>query len=271
MTLRQSQFVAPVPLVLAQELGLLAEGDLIAYRTSGSAEQLEQLLAGEIDIAVTAIDNLFEWSSAAPDLRLVGQVERTTALAVYARRELGTLSELGDARFGVDAAANGFALVARYLLARAGAQPHMLEVGGVQERLHALLAGRVDATLLGPPFDAVAADSGFRKVADVPALLPDFPGQGLVARGDIVGSDALGAYLGALERAIRASNSMPDEEGHHLLGAHFGASAARSLWAGRPRSLVVPAAGLELLTEIRSSLGLLPDGIRLEHLYVSAR
>lgn len=269
MTLRQSQFVAPVPVVLAQELGLLADRDLIAYRTSGSAEQLEHLLADEIDIAVTAIDNLFEWSSAAPDLRLVGQVERTTALAIYARRELRQLTDLGDKQFAVDAAANGFALVARYLLARAGAQPQLMEVGGVQERLHALLAGEVDATLLGPPFDTVAAEAGFQCVGDVPSLLPDLPGQGVVVRADLVGSDALTSYLGALEQAIESSSEMSDQEGERILASRFGPAAARSLWAARPRSLAVPAAGLALLTEIRASLGVLADGVRLESLYVT--
>ena len=59
MTLRQSQFVAPVPLVVARELGLLDDIDLDTHRTTGSPEQLTGLLAGDIDIAVTAIDNLF--------------------------------------------------------------------------------------------------------------------------------------------------------------------------------------------------------------------
>ena len=51
MTLRQSQFVPPVPLILARELGLLDGIDLEARRTSGSPEQLAGLLAGDIDIA----------------------------------------------------------------------------------------------------------------------------------------------------------------------------------------------------------------------------
>ncbi|MEV8370673.1 ABC transporter substrate-binding protein [Microbacterium sp. NPDC064584] len=267
MTLRQSQFVPPVPLIVARECGLLDGIGVETSRTMGSPAQLTGLLAGDIDIAITSIDNLYAWASAGADLRLVAQVEATTPLGIYARPAADRLTDLEGVGFGVDAATNGFSLVARYLLGHEGVTVDYIEVGGVKERLDALLGGDVAATLLGPPFDAAARDAGATLLATVAETLPAFPGQGLVVRSELVGSDELAAYLDALGLAVDAGERMTDAEGEELLErAGFGAAAAAT-WASRPRTLEVDPDGLTLLAEIRSQLGLMPPGIRLEDLH----
>lgn len=269
MTLRQSQFVSPVPLIVAEARGLLTDIDLDTRSTTGSPEQLRGLLSGDIDVAVTAIDNLFAWVPQGADVRLVALVESTTPLGLFARRGIAaTISDLQGRRFGVDAASNGFALAARYLLNDANVTVDFVEIGGVKERLDALLDARVDATLLGPPFDATALDEGAIQLASVPDLLPGFPGQGLVARTGIVESSEFVTYLAALRKATEISNRLSNAEGAALLAsAGFGA-AASSAWHARPRTLRVPAAGLDLLTRIRSKLHLLPAGVVLHDLCV---
>lgn len=267
MTLRQSQFVPPVPLIVARDRGLLDGIDIETRRTTGSAQQLTELRAGDIDIAITAIDNLYAWTAAGADLRLVAQIEATTPLGLYAGPATDGLTDLGGSRFAVDASDNGFSLVARYLLEREGVTVDYVEVGGVKERLDALLAGDVAATLLGPPFDAVAQDAGASLLTTVAEILPAFPGQGLVTRSELVGSDELAAYLHALRSALNAANRMMDAAGEALLQrAGFGAAAAAA-WASRPRTLEVDPDGLALLAEIRSQLGLMPTGVRLEDLH----
>jgi hypothetical protein len=85
MTLRLSYFVPPPALVAARERGLLDGIDLIETGTTGSAEQLTGLLEGSLDVVITAIDNLFEWTRVGADVRLVAQVESTTPLGVFSR------------------------------------------------------------------------------------------------------------------------------------------------------------------------------------------
>ena len=267
MTLRQSQFVPPVPLILARELGFLDDIDLEVSRTTGSPEQLAGLLAGHIDIAITAIDNLFAWTLAGADLRLIAQTETTTPLGVYGRPGLSRLSELEGVRFGVDAAGNGFSLVARYLLEGKGITADYVEVGGVKERLDALLEGALEATLLGPPFDAAAREAGAPLLASVAAELPAFPGQGLVVRAELLESSEFAAYLHALRLSVDAADGMSDAEGERLLGGAGFSGAAGAAWASRPRTLEVDPAGLTLLTDIRAQLGLMPSGIRLTDLH----
>lgn len=266
MILRQSHFVPPVSYLLAAELGFLRGVEVLPTRTPSSAEQLRALLAGEHDMVVTAIDNLFEWTRAGADLRLVAQVEQTTQLGIHAGGDVESLADLAGCRFAVDAPDNGFALIAKHLLLDAGVEVDYVVVGGVRERLDALLGGQVDATLLGPPFDKLAEKAGMRRVVDVNALLPELPGQGLVVRAELLASAELERYLGALVRGVAAGESMTDAEGIELLERCGYQASATAAWGARARTLAVDQRGLGLLTGIRRSLGMLPPDIGLEEL-----
>lgn len=230
MTLRVSYFVPPEPLVQAKARGLLDGVELDEIRTTGSPAQLAGLLDGTVDVAATAIDNLFEWVRAGADVRLLAQVEATTPLGIYADQAVESLADLGGQRFAVDAFTNGFALVARCLLGEADVEVQWVEVGGVKERLDALLAGTADATLLGRPFDGHARQAGKREIVNVQQAFPSFPGQGLVVRAEVLGTPELHEFLDGL--------------GHAGL-------------------LPVDPKGLDVLTAIRDSLGLLPAEVVL--------
>lgn len=266
MILRQSHFVPPASYLLAAELGFLHGVEVLATRTTSSAEQLRALLAGEQDMVVTAIDNLFEWTRAGADLRLVAQVEATTALGIHAGGDVESIADLAGCRFAVDAPDNGFALIAKRLLRDAGVEVDYVVVGGVRERLDALLGGHVDATLLGAPFDKMADQAGMRRVMDVNALLPELPGQGLVVRAELLRSAELERYLCALVRGVEAGESMAEAQGVELLERCGYQAAAASAWGTRARTLAVDRRGLGLLTEIRRSLGMLPPDIGLDEL-----
>ncbi|BCW44829.1 ABC transporter substrate-binding protein [Arthrobacter sp. StoSoilB5] len=266
MILRQSHFVPPVSYLLADELGFLRGVEVLPTRTTSSAEQLRELLAGEQDMVVTAIDNLFEWTRAGADLRLIAQVEATTPLGIHAGADMETLADLAGCRFAVDAPDNGFALIAKRLLRDAGVEVDYVVVGGVRERLDALLGGQVDATLLGPPFNQLAKQAGMRRVMDVNRMLPDLPGQGLVVRAGLLGSAELERYLRALVSGVEAGGSMADAEGIELLKRCGYQTAAATAWSTRARTLAVDPRGLGLLTGIRRSLGMLVPDISLEEL-----
>lgn len=267
MKLRQNHFIPPVPFLAAMDAGLLQGIDLDITVTKGSADQLQALMADEADVAVTAIDNLFEWTRSGADLRLVAQVERTAPLGIYANAEFSSLKDLTGKRFSVDAIANGFSLVARHLLTSAGVRLNYVEQGGARERLEALLAGEADATVLAPPFDAIAEKAGKRLLATVTDLMPSFPGQGLVVRTDRLKSKSLIRYLQALNEAVTLAESMPDQVGVDLLRRHGVESGAAAMWAARPRTLRVEPEGLAAITHIRESLGMLPPDVDLTTLH----
>ncbi|WP_324650622.1 ABC transporter substrate-binding protein [Georgenia sp. H159] len=265
MSLRQLVFVPPVPLLVAEELGLLAAAglDVETRRTRSSAEQLDALRSGDADAVVTAMDNVFVWNQLGADVRIVAQVERTTSLAVYAAPERRALADLHGARFAVDAYANGFAIIARTLLARAGVEATFVEVGGVTERLDALVTGAADATLLGPPLDKLAERAGLVRLTSANEVFPALPGQGVVVRATRSAQETatLTAYLAVLAAAVTATEAMGDDDGAVLLEQHgFPSDAAATAWRTRPRSLAVDPGGLGLLEELREHLDLIPPG-----------
>lgn len=262
--LRQTQFVPPVPVVVAQRRGLLdAAGVEIEFETTrGSAEQLARLGSGEVDLAVTAIDNVFMWSRAGHSFRVIAQVERTTPLTLFARPGLTGLTDLAGRRFAVDARDNGFALAALRVLREAGVEVELVEVGGVRERQVSLQAGETDASLLGPPFDTLAREGGLSEIATINALLPGYPGQGLVVRADVIERrrDELRAYLEVLAAATTWAAEADDAAGiEALTDSGLPRQAAEVMWSTRARSLWPATEGLRVVESVRRDLGMLPE------------
>ncbi|MBN8490867.1 MAG: ABC transporter substrate-binding protein [Burkholderiales bacterium] len=262
-TLRLLWFV-PTPIAVVAQAASLHEGiELRAQRNPSSDAQFEALRDGEVDAVVTAMDNVMDWNlrPGPQDLRIAAQLERTTPLTLVGRRGLASLGELPQARILVDAPRNGFVVALLALAADAGlsvADLQLLPAGGVSERFDALRAGRGDATLLGPPFDAMALDAGMQSIASIQQRYPDFPGQGLVVSASAMDRlrPALRHWLTGLELARQLMSSDPGLCLDALLRAGFPPHAVAGLIAAAPRSLVPDRAGIELLVRQRQQVGL---------------
>lgn len=247
----------------ADALKLTAGVILRAERNPSSDAQFEALASGRVDAVVTAMDNVMDWNlrPGPRDLRLVAQLERTTLLTLVGQKGRGKLGDLRGATLLVDAPCNGFVVALCAMLAEDGIGPdaYALEpVGGVTERFDAMLAGRGDATLLGPPFDAMALQAGLSHIASVQDRYPAFPGQGLVVSAGALERlrPALSAWLHGLESARKRMGSEPDAARQALAGAGFPAEAVEAMVRCAPVSLCPDRTGVELLIEQRRRLGL---------------
>ncbi|MDN8618824.1 ABC transporter substrate-binding protein [Variovorax ginsengisoli] len=262
-TLRLLWFV-PSPLSIAAEAWNLTSGvALRAERNPSSDAQFEALASGDVDAVVTAMDNVMDWNLRAgpKDLRVIAQLESTTPLTLVGQRGRTELEGLRGATILVDAPRNGFVVALRAMLAQRGidSDAYSLEtVGGVKERFDALGAGRGDATLLGPPFDAMALEAGLSRLASVQALYPAFPGQGLVASARTVDRlrPALLTWLGALDRARQRMSEDPNAARQALALAGFPAPAVEATLRTTAASLCPDRLGVELLIEQRRMAGL---------------
>lgn len=256
-------FVQPAVAAVAPALGLVPADAVQGTRNPSSDAQFEALCAGRTDMVVTAMDNVMDWNlrPGPQDFCIVAQVERTTPLQLIARAGLHTLEELRGATVLVDAPANGFVVALRTLLADAtlhAVDYTLRPAGGVQERWDALLAGRGDCTLLGPPFDAVALRAGFAALACVQQSYPAFPGQGLVLRKAAL--DALRPRLAPWLRGLQAASDRMSSGNpavfQALVDAGYPPGAVAAQIALRPPSLVPDREGVELLIDQRRRLGL---------------
>ncbi|MEV5072747.1 ABC transporter substrate-binding protein [Microbacterium sp. LMI12-1-1.1] len=271
--LRGSIFVPPTAFVVAEHLGLFRSAgiDLGLAQTTSSTQQLDQLIDGAVDFVVTAMDNVIVWNQGSADTRIIAQIERTTPLSLIAKPSITSFDGLAGATLSVDAFDNGFAVVLRHLVQTRSIQDvRYVETGGVHERYSALVDGSVDAALLGPPLSEQAEKRGLTQLGRIDQLVPGFPGQAIVVKGDRVEElkPLFALLLGALRGAISWSDAVEEDTGASLLiAAGFGGDSARSAWTNRARDLWPSLDGLELLLTMRRALDILPDGVRVADLW----
>jgi ABC-type nitrate/sulfonate/bicarbonate transport system substrate-binding protein len=169
-----------LPLYIARQQGYFATQELdieITY-TAGSLPQLAGLAREVYQLIQTAPDNVINVDNnpaafgldpaAAPHvLMLLGG--SVGPLSVYAQPDITAVDQLRGTILGVDNPTSGFALVLQDMLARGGLlleRDYGLTVsGGTSSRLDALKSGSVAATILYPPFDMLATQAGFTRLA----------------------------------------------------------------------------------------------------------
>jgi ABC-type nitrate/sulfonate/bicarbonate transport system substrate-binding protein len=272
MRLVQNVFLANALTVAAQAIGAFAANDveLVTTFTRSSLHQRAALVAGDADVAVTALDNLFAWNQPAGDGQFcaIAQIERTTTLPVYLSAGLMSLDELAaceSPRVVVDSPASGFGIALGAILESVGICPERLEIvgaGGVNERLAALVAGEGDVALLAPFVAGAATDAGLRRVTAVEEVYPSYPGlvvAVLEERADDIGA-TLTAYLAALGAGRAWLADQPDAAMQALVATGLDERAARaqlSFCGAGP--MTVSRDGFAVLRMLRSSRGLLPD------------
>ncbi|KAA0999179.1 ABC transporter substrate-binding protein [Paraburkholderia panacisoli] len=259
-TIRVMWFVPPLlAMVAARDQNAIVTR---ATRNRSSDEQFHALVADEVDAVVTSMDNVIGWNRrlGPQDLRVVAQIERTTPLTLVARCGRSNVSSLRGADILVDATDNGFVTALRAMLADAGIgadEYRLVPAGGVQERLEALLARQGVATLLGPPFDAMALKAGFVRISSVQESYPEFPGQGIVMRTDNSRArELVGAWLEDLERARQAVHTSPELARQAVVATGLQTAAADAMIALNPESLRPTSEGVALLVAHRQALGL---------------
>ncbi|MGF6969389.1 ABC-type nitrate/sulfonate/bicarbonate transport system substrate-binding protein [Paraburkholderia sp. WC7.3g] len=258
--IRVMWFVPPLLAIVAAENtgALLAVGE----RNRSSDEQFENLVSGKVEAVVTSMDNVIGWNSrpGPKDFRVVAQIEQTTPLSLVARNGLSGIQDLRGANILVDAPDNGFVIALKAMLRESGVAPNdyrLTAAGGVKERYDALLEGQGDATLLGPPFDGMAAAAGQVRIATIQDKYPAFPGQGVVMRMGCARRADVAAWLGALERARFAVDRAPESALEAARRAGLSPQAAQAMTALNPGSLKPTKEGIDLLIGHRGALGLL--------------
>jgi ABC-type nitrate/sulfonate/bicarbonate transport system substrate-binding protein len=204
-------FSKPPALAVALGGGFARESiEPIFTRTPSSERQIRGLLAGEWDVAHTAVDNVFEYvDSEEADLVLVLVGEVGTDVRLLAR-EATDIASLRGHKLGVDSPRSGYALMAYLILEKSGigrGDYEVLKVGGSTERERALVAGTVDFAMLGTPHDEQAVAAGCHVLAEAARYIPGYPALTVAVRRSWAAAhrDLLVRYSRALLSAIRTA------------------------------------------------------------------
>jgi ABC-type nitrate/sulfonate/bicarbonate transport system substrate-binding protein len=271
MRLVQNIFLPYAAMIAAEAIGAFDDHGVEVQTTftRSSLDQCAALVAGEADVAVTALDNLFAWNQGDnSDFKAVAQIDRKTPLPVYLAAGFGSVGELAvleRPRLVVDSPASGFGIALVAIVESLGVTRDRMEIiaaGGVKERLAALAAGDGDVALLAPFVARAAAEAGLCQATSVEDLFPSYPGLVVVMlqrRATEIG-EAVGAYLDALTAGRRWLADHPDTGVEALMATGLTGEAARAQLAlCGAGALSVSRDGFEVLRELRSAQGLLPD------------
>jgi ABC-type nitrate/sulfonate/bicarbonate transport system substrate-binding protein len=146
--------------------------------TTGSVAQISGLTRGEYDLIQTNPDNVVNVDSNPATFGLdpanAAHVEilfggSSGPLSLYAQPGITTFEDLRGTAPGVDNASSGLALVLRDMLMRNSMVLNrdytFVVAGGTSARLDALLSEAIPATILYSPYDRIAAERGFNRLA----------------------------------------------------------------------------------------------------------
>jgi ABC-type nitrate/sulfonate/bicarbonate transport system substrate-binding protein len=177
-----------LPLWVAEEKGFFAANDLtvqIALAPS-SVDQLTRLIAGDVDIALTAVDNVIAYDEGQGEVPVTGRPDLFAfmggdngLLRLMVKPEIRTYADLKGQRLSVDALTTGYALVLRKMLGVNALRPDeytLVAAGGTAQRWQALLKGEHAGTLLITPFEVLAHDKGFRLLGNAIDVLHRYQG-----------------------------------------------------------------------------------------------
>lgn len=179
------------PIWVAQDKGFFASNGLEVHLipTPGSLAQMEGLIDGKFDIAMTAIDNLIAYmegegeakTEAIPNIIAVMGSDNGF-LSLVTAPNAATFLALRGATLSVDAFTTGYAFVLEEMLKLRGLASSdytLVKAGGFQQRFDGLIAGSQAGTLSVPPFTFLATAKGFHDLGNAVSVLGRY--QGVVA------------------------------------------------------------------------------------------
>lgn len=169
-----------------QDAGIFKKHDLapqIIY-VSGGPPNIAALVSGDVDFTIFAGPASIAANVEGADVVVLMSFINTMEHTFFSHPTIRKPSDLKGKKFGVARAGSADDYGARVAFKKWGLEADkdvaFLGVGGQPQRLAALQAGRVDATLLQPPFTVRARQQGLHELASLADLNLDYLGTCLV-------------------------------------------------------------------------------------------
>jgi ABC-type nitrate/sulfonate/bicarbonate transport system substrate-binding protein len=178
---------AHAPLYVALESGAFARQglDVELVNLGSSTASQAALVAGDVMVAGVGGSSTITAMLGGADLRIVAALFDTVPYQVLSTPEVAAIADLRGKTIGINRFGGAADFVIRYLLREAGVDPDrevvLLQVGAQAERVAALRNGAIQATLVDPPFQALADRESLRIIADTAELDLAYPLDVLVA------------------------------------------------------------------------------------------
>jgi NitT/TauT family transport system substrate-binding protein len=249
-----------MPLYAAKERGFFeAEGldvGLVAFRSG--TENAQAILANEVQIGIGSILEVFTLRKAGQDARYFWSVANLMPYKLYARPEVQGPQDLKGRRLAISKFGAQTDYLTKHTLRHFGVEPFkeaaILQIGSTPARYAAMKAGAVDATIMWFPQTLVAEREGFRRLADLAEIFPDWAYMGYFAKAESLRTqgDRTARFLRAHSRGLQEVRRNP-EAGIAILQKHlkYERPVAEAGYREFGRSLAadgrIPAKGIEFL------------------------
>jgi NitT/TauT family transport system substrate-binding protein len=165
-----------LPAWIAKEAGIFKKNGLdvqLIYFTGGTTA-VQALVSGEVPISQVAGPAVVNSALAGSDIIVVAGGATSLDYWLMSRPEIKRPEQLKGGSVAISAFGTASDFVARYALEKIGLTPGkdvaLVQVGGVPDRLGALLAGKIEAAVLVPPSMFIGQKKGLITLADVSKL-----------------------------------------------------------------------------------------------------
>jgi NitT/TauT family transport system substrate-binding protein len=163
-----------LPAYIAEEKGLFKKRDLDTRMVTFSrSNDINALVSGDIQFDLTAPDKVVHSALGGFPVKMVMGTARGLNLALVVHPSIRSAADMR----GKSVAITGFSglpytglLLSLKELGMSKEQVVPLNIGGKTARLEALLANRVSAAILDPPYTTMAAKEGYRLLVDLAPL-----------------------------------------------------------------------------------------------------
>ena len=165
-----------LPAWIAKESGIFEKNGLdvqLIYFTGGTTT-VQALVSGEVPISQVAGPAVVNSALVGSDIVMIAGGATSLDYWLMSRPDIKQPGQLKGGSVAISAFGTASYFVARYALEKIGLTPGkdvaLVQVGGVPDRLGALLAGRIEAAVLVPPSMFIAQKKGLNILADVSKL-----------------------------------------------------------------------------------------------------
>src|SRR5437016_10524030 len=190
---------------LAVDIGLFAKNglDVELIYVAGS-QAMQSLLSGTTPIGIQGIEPVFRVNAHGADTVMILGLVTKPPFSIIVRPEIKDFRELRGKPMGITRYGSSTDLLLRLTLDKWGLKPEsdvpILQMGGVPPILAGMQSKRIYGGPLSLPTLARAKQEGYRELADVADLVPDYQVAGIVTRRSFIkqNGDAVRGFLKAM-------------------------------------------------------------------------
>lgn len=224
------------PAWIAKETGVFKKNGLdvqLIYFTGGTTA-VQALISGEVPVSQVAGPAVVNSALAGSDIVMVAGGATSLDYWLMSRPEIKRSEQLKGGSVAISAFGTASDFVARYALEKIGLTPGkdvaLVQVGGVPDRLGALLAGKIEAAVLVPPSMFIAQKKGLNILADVAKLGLAFQYTGVATSRRFIGEqpDTIRRYVRSQLEAVHRIRT-DKETSLKVLTKYFGSRVERDI------------------------------------------